>query len=381
MDVKPGYKQSEVGVIPETWEAVRIGSIASFTSGQGINVALLAEESSDTPIPAYGGNGIAGYTTDPLIREPTVVVGRVGQKCGEVYLTQGPAWVTDNALYPRRFLRTPDVRFLASAMKAAGLNSVKNRNDLPLVTQAILHSVVIPVPTDVAEQRAIATALSDVDALLDKLERLIAKKRDLKKAAMQQLVTGQTRLPGYQGAWEAKRLGELIRRLPKTSRPSAAGRPEGKYPFFTNSTRPCDKYLDEADFNTEAIIANTGGEAYFNYCDGAFAAMADCFVFESQIETRFLYFVLKTMEQRINDTGFTGSGIRHLDKKFFADIHLTLPPSAEEQTSIANVLSDMGAELAALESRRRKSGDLKQAIMRELLTGKTRLVPEGATDA
>ena len=107
-----------------------------------------------------------------------------------------------------------------------------------LRTKIYVH--VPPLP----EQRAIAAALSDVDALLGVLDRLIAKKRDLRQAAMQQLLTGQTRLPGLSGEWEVRRLGDQIIKLRKTSRPSALGRSEGKYPFFTNSTKPCDRYLD-----------------------------------------------------------------------------------------------------------------------------------------
>jgi len=231
------------------------------------------------------------------------------------------------------------------------------------------------------EQRAIAEALSNMDELLWGLDRLIAKKRDLKQAAMQKLITGKTRLSGFSCEWEFKRLGELIIRLPKTTRPSAAGRAQGKYPFFTNSTKPCDKYLDEFDFDMEAIIANTGGEAYFNYFNGQFAAMADCLVFKTSMLTQFLYFVLKFNEQHINDMGFTGSGIRHLDKKYFFDYELHFPPTLAEQSAIAAVLSDMDTELAALEARRDKTRALKQAMMQELLTGKTRLVPTGGGHA
>jgi type I restriction enzyme S subunit len=204
MEVKLGYKQTDVGVIPLSWEVVRVGAIASFTSGSGIRVGSLARESSDAPVPVYGGNGIAGFTGEPLIREPTVVVGRVGQKCGEVYLTTGPAWITDNALYPRIKYRQFDTRFLALALSNAGLNDVRNRNDLPLVTQTILHSVQMAWPADVKEQVAIVEALNDVDALLGGLDRIISKKRNLKQAAMQQLLTGETRLPGFHGEWEVK---------------------------------------------------------------------------------------------------------------------------------------------------------------------------------
>ena len=136
MELTNGYREAELGIVPEGWEIVPVGSIASFQSGEGINIAELSEESSDTPIPVYGGNGIAGYTTRPLVPQPVIAIGRVGQKCGEVYLTKGPSWITDNALYSRRWLQQADIRFLAFALKAAGLNNVKNRNDLPLITQS-----------------------------------------------------------------------------------------------------------------------------------------------------------------------------------------------------------------------------------------------------
>ncbi len=210
MEVKAGYKQTEVGIIPEEWEVAVLGSIASFSSGSGINIAALHGKSSSFPVPVFGGNGIAGYTRTPLVRERTVVIGRVGQRCGEVHVTDGPAWITDNALFPKRMYRDCHLTFFGLALKAAGLNDVKNRNDLPLLTQAILHAKKIAWPPTTEEQRAIAEALSDVDALLGGLERLIAKKRDLKQAAMQQLLTGQTRLPGFEGEWGVKRLGDVV---------------------------------------------------------------------------------------------------------------------------------------------------------------------------
>ena len=392
MDVKSGYKLTEVGVIPEDWEALPIGSIASFTSGQGINVASLAEESSDSPVPVYGGNGIAGYTTDPLIREPTVVVGRVGQKCGEVYLTHGPAWVTDNALYPRRFLRTPDVRFLASAMKAAGLNSVKNRNDLPLVTQAILHSVVIPIPADAAEQRAIAAALSDVDALLSGLDRLITKKRDLKQAAMQQLLTGQTRLPGFSGAWDELEFGEVasIRnaKVVASSVPSGTqcvelesigGEGSGRLLMSTDAAGMSSKY----SFKRGDVLFGRLRAYLRKYWLATFDGICSTEIWplvarDTRLCGAFLHLLVQT-DDFVNAAGVSyGTHMPRSDWTVLKKLLVRLPPLSE-QTAIAAVLSDMDAELAALEARRDKTRDLKQAMMQELLTGKTRLVkPEAA---
>jgi len=217
--------------------------------------------------------------------------------------------------------------------------------------------------------------LTDVDGLLGALDQLIAKKRDLKQAAMQQLLTGQTRLPGFHGEWETDRLGAITARLPKTTRQSSEGKPEGRYPFFTNSTQPVEKYLDEKDFDIEAIIVNTGGAAFFDYYNGPFAAMSDCMVLSSNINTKWLFYLMKTLETSINNTGFTGSGIKHLDKGYFFDLSVRLPQTDVEQAAIACILTDMDMELGSLEARREKTRALKQGMMQELLTGKIRLLP------
>ena len=152
------------------------------------------------------------------------------------------------------------------------------------------------------------------------------------------------------------------------------------YHFFTNSTKPCDKYLDDYDFDMEAIIANTGGEAHFNYFHGRFAVMSDCFVFKTNLVTQFLYYLLKHYENNIDDICFAGSGIKHLDKKYFYNIEIYIPTDLEEQKTIAKFFSDMDSELIALENRRNKILNLKLAIIQELFTGKTRLINDEVLD-
>jgi type I restriction enzyme S subunit len=370
MDVKPGYKQTEVGVIPENWELVAIGSVGSFTSGQGISVAALSEQSSDTPVPVYGGNGIAGYTAVSLVDEPVVVVGRVGQKCGEVYLTQGPAWITDNALFPRTMHRKIDVRFLASVMKAAGLNNVKNRNDLPLVTQSILHSVRIPLPPTLAEQQAIAEALSDVDALISALDRLITKKRAIKQGAMQELLTGRRRLPGFDGEWEVRHLGSILQlRYGKSQRGITIS--GGDYPVLATSGEfgRTNRILYD---RPSVIIGRKGTIDAPLYVDTPFWAIDTTYYSEiSELaHPKYLYYLFTTFDWYAYNEA---SGVPSLNAKTVHSIEASLPPILE-QTAIATALSDMDAEIAALERRRDKTKLLKQGMMQELLTGKTRLI-------
>ena len=407
MEVKPGYKQTEVGVIPVNWSVISVGVLASFTSGSGIKVGSLAGESPDTPVPVFGGNGVAGYTSRPLVREPTVVLGRVGQRCGEVYFSSGPAWITDNALFPRTRHREFDVRFLAFALAGARLNDVKNRNDLPLVTQAILHSVRIAWPSDAEEERAIARALSDVDVLLGGLERLIAKKRDLKQAAMQQLLTGQTRLPGFCGEWEVKRLGDLFYFSGGYSASRDQLSTEGHcylhYGDIHGSTRTCidtdadfqniprldvplkrvsaasllddgdvvfvDASEDDAGTSKHVVVVNKKKKPFVaglhtivaksKTDELAHAYRRYCFQ-TTAIRQQFLFYSVGTKV-----SGISKSNIPKLTLSF---------PSIPEQIGIAEALTEMDEELVALEARRDKTHALKQGMMQELLTGRTRLV-------
>ena len=395
MEVKPGYQQTEVGVIPEEWEVWRLKDCC-----EKLNVSFVG---TCEPFYTRENSGVLMLRTGNLqgdqivlddckfvtrefharnrksqVRTGDILIARHGNSGNAVPVPPEIDDVnalsivilrTNEAILGRRFasycINSGPVRSQATGMLAGSTQVVINTREV--------EKLRLPLPP-IPEQRAIAAALSDVDGLLGRLERLIAKKRDLKQAAMQQLLTGQTRLPGFHGEWEVKPLGELIVRLKKTTRPSSSGRAEGAYPFFTNTTKPVDRFLDEADFETEAIIANTGGEAYFNYYRGKFAAMADCFVFKTSVVTLFLYYFLKSVERAVNDNGFTGSGIKHLDKKYFSQMEVRCPADLPEQTAIAEVLTEMDGELAALEQRREKTHALKQAMMQELLTGRIRLV-------
>jgi type I restriction enzyme S subunit len=262
------------------------------------------------------------------------------------------------------------------------------------IGQHSLRRVVAPVPPK-SEQRAIAAALSDVDGLLGGLDRLIAKKRDLKQAAMQQLLTGETRLPGFHGEWEVKRLGEVaeIQR-------GASPRPIDSPVWFDDNSsigwvRISDvtqsgMFLHETTQRLSPLgvqhsrpvasdtlimsICATVGRPIITKID---VCIHDGFVvFESlQADKLFLYYVLKWIEPNWSKHGQTGSQM-NLNTGLITGTSISLPPRSE-QTAIVTVLSDMDAELAALEARRDKTRALKQAMMQELLSGKTRLIAPG----
>jgi type I restriction enzyme S subunit len=239
------------------------------------------------------------------------------------------------------------------------------------------------------EQRAIATALSDVDALLAALDRLIAKQRDLKQAAMQQLLTGQTRLPGFTGKWETKRvleLGDVVTGgTPRTDFAIFWG--DG-YPWitptdisahrdmFTSERTITRKGLDSIRAlppNTVLVtcIASIGKNAILRTA-GACNQQINAVTPNKNNSAEFLYYLFEASKQYLQaNAGTTATSI--ISKAAFAQLTFTVPP-LPEQTAIATVLSDMDLELAALEQRRDKTRALKQGMMQELLTGRTRLL-------
>ncbi len=254
-----------------------------------------------------------------------------------------------------------------------------------------LRRVEIDLPP-LPEQRAIAAALSDVDALLGGLDRLIAKKRDLREAVMQQLLTGQTRLPGFHGEWEVKRLGDVADIVsggtPRTSEPSHWNGGI-KWCTPTDITRYAGKYLTETERTISRDGLNKSGASLLPVgalllCSRAtigelkIAGVPICtnqgfksLVCRPGVSNEFLYYKLLTMKQQMIERAF-GSTFLEISTRNVSALEVTAPPY-DEQTAIAAVLSDMDAELSALEARRDKTRALKQAMMQELLTGRTRL--------
>jgi len=258
----------------------------------------------------------------------------------------------------------------------------------------------IAIPRNEPEQRAIAEALSDVDALLGALDRLIAKKRDIKQAAMQQLLTGQTRLPGFSGEWKLLNMAQsslLKARIGWQGLTTAEYLSSGTYRLVTGtdfaagrinwSTCPYvagDRYAQDRNIQlrvSDVLVTKDGtiGKvAFVDHLPGPATLNSGVFVIRpiaGAYDPRFLYHVLTStiFEVFLNQLA-AGSTISHLYQKDFVGFAFLAPATVEEQIAVATVLSDMNAELEALEQRRAKTAVLKQGMMQELLTGRARLV-------
>ena len=245
-------------------------------------------------------------------------------------------------------------------------------------TATIVKLIPIPLPP-LAEQRAIAAVLGDVDALIAALDRLIAKKRDIKRAAMQELLTGKRRLPGFSGEWEIRRLGDIAQ-INTGKRNNDDKVEDGIYPFFVRSQTV--ERINSYSYDGEAILVPGEGGigSIFHYIFGKFDYHQRVYKISDFNYDNYGKYIYYYMQQFFNKEAMRNSVKATVDSlrlPTFLEFKLRVP-SFEEQLAVASTLSDMDAEIAALEKRREKTIALKQGMMQELLTGRIRLVEGGA---
>ena len=237
-----------------------------------------------------------------------------------------------------------------------------------------LAQVEIELPP-IIEQNAIAEVLSDVDGLINALDVLIAKKRAIKQATMQQLLTGKTRLPGFSGAWETKRLGNIA--TIKTGSKNNEDKDEnGQYPLFVRSA--IVERINSYCFDGEAILVpGEGGiENIFHYINGRFDCHQRVYMINRFVDGVFgklIYYIMVLQFGRHAMQNTVKATVDSLRLPTFQTFSFSIPTDIAEQRAIATVLSDMDAEITALEQRRDKTIAIKQGMMQQLLTGKVRL--------
>jgi type I restriction enzyme S subunit len=419
--VPAGYKQTEVGVIPEDWNVKPLGNLFNFGGGytasrdqlttEGhcylhygdihtskksfvdirseyqdipkLNVPL--KEVSSASLLDDGDVVFVDASEDNEGTSKHVVIVNPGRIPFISGLHTIVAKARTNELehqYRRYCFQTRAVktqfRFFAVGTKVSGISKTN------------IAKILLPVPTK-AEQEAIAEALSDADALIESLEQLLAKKRHLKQGAMQQLLTGKKRLPGFSGEWEVKRLGEVIEKFVGGGTPS---RSNAQYwgneipwvtvkDFATFNPRQSQEAITRVGLQNSAshlvpkgtLITSTRmalGKAVVYEVDVAINQDIKALFPKPDLATQYLYFWFQYHGQSIDELG-SGSTVKGISLPDLKKIEFQLP-SLPEQTAIATLLSDMDAELAALEAKLAKARALKQGMMQELLTGRIRLV-------
>jgi len=244
-----------------------------------------------------------------------------------------------------------------------------------------IKSLKIPLPPTKAEQTAIAQALSDADELITVLEKLIAKKCDIKQGAMQELLTGKKRLPGFTGKWEVKKLGEIAGRITTGKFDANAMTENGEYRFYT-----CAKefyHIDSYAFDAEALLVSGNGAnvGYIHYYKGKFNAYQRTYVLTDF--TKDIFYVKLFMDSYLKNritTEVNAGNTPYIKMDTLTDMEIKIPKDKDEQTAIAQILSDMDAEIEALEQKLNKYKMIKWGMMQELLTGQIRFVQPNIVD-
>jgi type I restriction enzyme S subunit len=410
MEVKPGYKQTEMGVIPEDWRVKPLPEVCRFRGGKAheqhisdtgryvcVNSKFI---SSDGTVRKYStANFCPAKKGDVLMVMSDLPNGRALAKAFLVEADDTYA-VNQRVCALTAYRDFPGFLFYVLNRSPYFLKFDDGVNQTHLLNP-IFQKCPLVLPPTVEEQCTIAEALNDVGALLGALDRLIAKKRDLKQAAMQQILTGQTRLPGFHDEWEVKRLGKSCEVVTKGTTPTSIGRnfvssgmnflkaesiseigdplPD-KVAFIDMVTHKLLKrsQLKEGDLllSIAGVLGRVGRVSKDILPANTNQALAIIRLGKSsEVEESFLFYCLRSpmTTKQINDVNVQAAQA-NISLQNVRDLEIHVPPTRAEQTAIAEVLTDMDAELAALEQRREKTRALKQAMMQELLTGRTRLV-------
>lgn len=412
-EIKQGYKQTDIGVIPIDWEVKTIGKIGLFSKGNGISRA----ESNTGIIPSVRYGEI--YTThDNYIKKfysfiSLEIANRAKKlKVGDILFTasgetkedigKNVAFIDDIEAYAGGDIiilspKNADSLFLGYLFNApyvAKQKANKGQGDAVVhITKDSLRDIVVAIPKFISEQTAIATALSDTDALIASLDKKIAKKQQMKQGAMQQLLTGKKRLPGFNGEWVEKRVDEF-------SDTSSGGTPSrsnsnfytGNIPWVTTGELndgyiSCTKeYISEEALNCSSaklFPANTVLMAMYGATIGklgiinipASTNQACCaFLCDNQlVDNKFLFYKLRFIRNELISLG-SGAGQPNISQTVIRNLSLCMPNTKTEQTAIAQILTDMDNEIAQLEKERDKYKKIKAGMMQVLLTGRVRLV-------
>ncbi len=387
-----GYKQTEVGVIPDDWVVSTVGAEFSVQLGKMLDT----EKNVGTPKPFLGNRAVQWGRIDLTdigeirltpydlqrfrLREGDLLVCEGGE-VGRAAIWRQPleACYYQKALHRLRPIRGYNVQLMLNVLQRLAstgflLNFV-TQTSIAHLPKDKFETVPIPLPPTKAEQEAIAEALSDADALIESLEQLVAKKRQLKQAAMQELLTGKKRLPGFSGKWEVRVLGEIATANKGSQLSGSEITERGRFTYLNGGISPSG-YTDKSNASGATIAISEGGNScgYVQFMFEPYWCGGHCYsVIPNRIDNRFLYHALKGEEPSIMGLR-VGSGLPNVQKTALLAFNLRCPKLSEEQTAIAEVLSDMDAEIATLEAKLAKARQLKQGMMQELLTGRIRLV-------
>jgi len=425
IEKRTGFKQTEVGWIPEDW---RLKSISETCNVMG-RVGWKGYTKKD--LIDFGPYAIGAKHIDKNnkldLSDPTCLSWEKYRESPEIYVYEGDLLIVQRGTIGKLVLIdskigeatiNPSMLIIRSKLGNASylyyyLLSEQGQNQIlsdttstgvPMITQKQVKSFLIPSPSNVAEVRAITTALSDVDAMIASLDKLIAKKKAIKQGAMQQLLTpphkGGKRLPGFTGEWVEKVIGAIGQTYGGLSGKSKKDFEDGDFPFITFLNVMNNVEIDTSSFEYVKIKQGEKqnraikGDLFFNTSSETPEEVGMCAVLNKDIENLYLnsfcfgyrlsensevdslffsYLINSAVGRELFLSLAQGATRYNLSKSNFNKLRIIIP-GYMEQKAIAQILTDMDVEIERLETKKQKYQTIKLGMMQELLTGKTRLV-------
>lgn len=390
--VKQRYKQTEIGVIPEDWEVKELVDMVELINGRAYSQNELLSRGKYRVLRV--GNF---FSSDKWYWSDLELANKFYVENGDLMYAWsasfGPKfWLEEKTIYHYHIwkidnYRKTDKKFLYHLL-VNDKSSIQNESQggtMFHITKEAMEKRKFPLPP-LAEQEAIASALSDADAWIESLEQLIAKKRLIKQGAMQTLLTPKD-------DWEVKKLGEVVKIAKSGGTPLSSNKLyyDGSIPFLSISDMTEQgKYLKWTSNsisqlgleNSASWIVPENSIIYSMYASVGFVSINKIklatsqavlnLILKEEYNLEFIYYILVSIQSSI--LKFVGEGTqKNLNAQSVKDFDLNIP-SLSEQERIARILSDMDAELEALEQQLAKARQIKQGMMQELLTGRTRLV-------
>ena len=379
------YRQTECK-FPLTWTLSPLREVAPLQRGFDLPTSQIRPGQ----YPVVYSNGVLDHHCQFMVKGPGVVTGRSGT-LGRVQFVEEDYWPHNTSLWVTSFCGN-DPKFIYYLYNYIGLDRFRSGSGVPTLNRNDVHQHLVACPP-VGEQRAIVEVLSDVDGLLDALGSLIIKKRVIKSATMQQLLSGVSRLPDFRGKWTTKRIGEISdvdpESLPSNTDQdfrfnyisleqietgSLLGFSEERFQTAPSRARRILRY---GDVLMSTVRPNLMAHFLYNgqvdnaICSTGFAVLR---VKKELCDPGFLYAQLfGEMVKRQVEKMLVGSNYPAINSYDVRRIEIELAPTVGEQSAVVSVLSDMDSEISALEKRRDKVCAIKQGLMQQLLTGRIRL--------
>lgn len=384
--MKQGYKQTDIGLIPEDWDAVPLLSKCdllnglTYTPDDVVNNGLLVLRSSNIQHSklVFLDNVFVNLTVDKkqLVKKNDIIIcvrngsANLIGKCAKAEKDYNATFGAFMAV-----LRGVNNDYIYQILQQGMIQKLINKNSdstINQITNGDFKSIKILFPAHKNERSRIAEALSDVDELIASLEKLIEKKKALKQGVMQELLTGKRRLPGFTGEWiTSNQLFEVVKGEQINGSELQEDLP---YPLY-NGGVSASGYTSDYNYENRVIISEGGNSCgYINYIKTKFWAGGHCYVVvNAKVLNDYLYQLLKLHEINIMALR-VGSGLPNIQKEELKKLRFSYPKETEEQQAIVKVLYDIDLGIKRLTDKLDKVHKIKSGMMSELLTGRIRLM-------